>query len=66
MFHNEYYCKKKKVKIMEHVKNAGSLQSIMVNQIWSVLIEEMEHLLKIWLDDQTQRRISVKSGHYLS
>jgi hypothetical protein len=30
------------VKIMEHVKSAGSLQSIMVNPERSVLIEEME------------------------
>jgi hypothetical protein len=43
---------------MEHVKSAGSLQSIM-NPKQTVLIGEMEHLLKIWLDDQAQRHISV-------
>jgi hypothetical protein len=51
---------------MEHAKSAGSLQSVMVNQKRSVLIEEMEHLLKIWLDDQVQRRIAAKSGHYFT
>jgi hypothetical protein len=39
------------VKIVEHVKGAGSLQSVLVNPKRSVLIEEMEHLLKIWLDN---------------
>jgi DNA-binding CsgD family transcriptional regulator len=38
------------VKIMEHVKSAGSLQSLIVNTKRSVLIEETEHLLKIaWM-----------------
>jgi hypothetical protein len=31
------------VKIVEHVKGEGSLQSILVNPKRSVLIEEMEH-----------------------
>jgi hypothetical protein len=44
-----------------------------VNPNRSVVTEEMEHLLKIWLDDQAQRRIPVsqviisaksKSLHY--
>jgi hypothetical protein len=35
---------------MEHVKSAGSLQSLIVNTKWSVLIEETELLLKIaWM-----------------
>jgi transcriptional regulator len=38
---------KNRVKIMEHVKSAGSLKSIMVNPKRSVVTEEMEHLLKI-------------------
>jgi hypothetical protein len=50
------------VKIMEHVKSAGSLQSRMVNAKQCVLIEEMVHLLKIWLDDKAQRRISVSQA----
>jgi hypothetical protein len=31
----------------------------MMNLKRSVLMEEIEHLLKIWLDDQAQRHISV-------
>jgi DNA-binding MarR family transcriptional regulator len=50
------------VKITEHVKSAGSLRSIMVNAKQRVMIEEMEHLLKIWLDDQAQRHISVSKA----
>jgi hypothetical protein len=46
---------KNRVKIMEHVKSAGSLKSIMVNPKRSVVTDEMEHVLKIWLDDQAQR-----------
>jgi hypothetical protein len=38
---------KNRVKIVEHVKSAGSLKSIMVNSKWSVVTEEMEQLLKI-------------------
>jgi hypothetical protein len=34
----------------------------MVSTKRSVLIEEMEHLFKIWLDDQAQRRISVSQA----
>jgi hypothetical protein len=37
-FHNEY-CFKNVVKIMEHVKNAASLLSIIVNKKRNVLIE---------------------------
>jgi hypothetical protein len=33
------------------VKSAGNLQFVMVNPKRGVLIEEMERLLKIWLDD---------------
>jgi hypothetical protein len=47
---------------MEHVKSAGSLKSIMVNPKRSVVTEEMEHLLKIWLDDQAQRSIPVSEA----
>jgi hypothetical protein len=47
---------------MEHVKSAGSLESIMVNPKRSVLIEEIEHLLVIWLDDPGQRRILVSQA----
>jgi hypothetical protein len=50
---------KNTVKIVEHVKSAGSLQSIMVNPKQSVTIKEMEHLPKIWLDDQAQRNMLV-------
>jgi hypothetical protein len=32
----------------------------MMNAKQRVMIEEMEHLLKIWLDDQAQRHISAK------
>jgi hypothetical protein len=39
------------VTVMEHAKSAGSLQSVMVNPKRTVLIKEVEHLLKIWLDD---------------
>jgi hypothetical protein len=39
------------------VRNAGSLQSIIVYTERSVLMEDIEHLLKMWLDDQVQRRI---------
>jgi hypothetical protein len=37
---------------MEYVKSAGRLQAAMVSPKRGVLIEEMERLLKIWLDDQ--------------
>jgi hypothetical protein len=47
---------------MEHVKSAGSLKSLMMNPKRSVVTEEMEHLLKIWLDDQAQRRIPVSQA----
>jgi hypothetical protein len=55
---------------MEHVKSARSLKSIIVNPNKinngdpkrSVVTEEMEHLLKIWLDDQAQRRIPVSQA----
>jgi hypothetical protein len=50
---------KNTVKIVEHVKSTGSLQSIMVNPKQSATIEEMEHLPKIWLDDQAQRNVLV-------
>jgi hypothetical protein len=49
-------------KIMENVKSVGSLQSIMMNLKRSVLIEEMEDLLKIRLDDKAQRRILVSQA----
>jgi hypothetical protein len=48
-----------KDKIMEYMKSAGSLQSVMVNPKRGVLIEEMECLLKIWRDDQAQKHIPV-------
>jgi hypothetical protein len=51
-----------RVKNMEHVKSAGSLKSIMVNQKRSLVTEEMELLLKIWLDDQAQRRTPVSQA----
>jgi hypothetical protein len=38
------------------VRNAGSLQSIIVYRERSVLMEDIEHLLKMLLDDQVQRR----------
>jgi hypothetical protein len=44
----QYYCKKI-VKIMEHVKSVGILQSIMVNPKRSAVMGEMEHLLKVWM-----------------
>jgi hypothetical protein len=53
---------KNKNKIMEYVKSAGSLQSVMVNPKHGVLIYEMERLLKIWLDDQAQKRIPVNQA----
>jgi hypothetical protein len=34
----------------------------MVNPKRGVLIEEMEHLLKIWLDDQAQKSIAVSQA----
>jgi hypothetical protein len=40
-------------------ETVGSLKSITVNPKWSVVTEEMEHLLKVWLDDQAQRCIPV-------
>jgi hypothetical protein len=40
---------------MEYVKSTGNLQAVMVNPKRGVLIEEMERLLKIWLDDQAQK-----------
>jgi DNA-binding MarR family transcriptional regulator len=43
-------------------KSAGTLESIMVNQKRSVVIEEMKHLLKIWLNVQAQRRITVSQA----
>jgi IS30 family transposase len=43
-------------------KRAGTLKSIMVNQKRSVVIEEMKHLLKIWLDVQAQRRITASQA----
>jgi hypothetical protein len=33
---------------VEHVRSASSLQSIVANPKQSVLIEQMEHLLKVW------------------
>jgi hypothetical protein len=48
---------KNRDKIMEYVKSAGSLQSVMVNPKRGVLTEEMERLLKIWLDYQVQKCI---------
>jgi hypothetical protein len=51
---------------MEHVKSAGSWQSIMVKPKWTVVIEEMENLLKIWLGDKSAETYSNKSGHYFS
>jgi hypothetical protein len=51
--------KKNTVKIMEHAKSAGTLQPIMADAKRGVLIEGMELLLKFWLDDEAQRRISV-------
>jgi hypothetical protein len=53
---------KNRDKIMEYVKSAGSLQSVMVNPKRGVFIEEMERLLKIWLDDQAQKRIPVSQA----
>jgi hypothetical protein len=50
---------------MENVKSVGSLQSIMMNLKRSVLIEEMEDLLKIRLDDKAQRRILVSRPLFL-
>jgi hypothetical protein len=47
---------------MEYVKSAGTLQSAMANTKRCVLIEEMEHLLKIWLDYQAQKRILVSQA----
>jgi hypothetical protein len=49
--------------IMEYVKSAGSLQSVMVNPERGVSTEEMEYLLKIWLDDQAQKRIPVSQAN---
>jgi hypothetical protein len=53
---------KKRDKIMEFVKSASSLQSVMVNPKRGLLIEEMERLLKIWLDDQAQKRIPISEA----
>jgi hypothetical protein len=53
---------KNRDKIMEYVKSAGSFKSVMVNPKHGVLIEEIEHLLKIWLDDQAQKRIPVSQA----
>jgi hypothetical protein len=53
---------KNRVKVIEHVKSAESLKSIMVNPQRSVVTEEMEHVLKIWFDDQAQRRIPVSQA----
>jgi hypothetical protein len=50
---------KNRDKIMEYVKSAGSLQSVMVNPKRGVLTGEMERLFKIWLDDQAQKHIPV-------
>jgi hypothetical protein len=44
------------------VKSAGSLNSIMVSPKRSVVTEEVEHLLKIWLDDQVHRCIPVSQA----
>jgi hypothetical protein len=49
---------------MEHVRSAGSLKSVMVNPKWSVVTKEIEHSLKIWLDDQAQRRIPVSQAKF--
>jgi hypothetical protein len=38
----------------------------MVNPKRSVLIKEMEHLLKIWLDRQVQRRVLLVSQAFIS
>jgi hypothetical protein len=53
---------KTRYKVMECVKSAGNLQSVMVNPKRGVLIEEMERLLKIWLDDEAQKRIPVSQA----
>jgi hypothetical protein len=53
---------KNRDKIMEYVKSASTLQSVMVNPKCGVLIEEMEHLPKIWLDDQAQKHIPVSQA----
>jgi hypothetical protein len=47
---------------MEYVKSAGRLQSAMVNPKRGVLTEEMERLLKIFLDDRAQKRIPVSQA----
>jgi hypothetical protein len=44
------------------MKSAGSLQYEIVNSKRIVVISEMEHLLKIWLDDQAQKRIPISQA----
>jgi hypothetical protein len=44
-----------RVKIVEQVKSAGTIQAILVNPKRSVVTQQMEHLLRIWLDDQAYR-----------
>jgi hypothetical protein len=62
-FHSKYICKNR-VKIVEHVRSASSLQSIVANPKQSVVIEQMEHLLKVWGEggDHAQRRIPVSQA----
>jgi hypothetical protein len=42
----------KRVKIIEHVKSAGTIQSIMENPKQSTVIGEMQHLLKTLVDEE--------------
>jgi hypothetical protein len=42
---------KDKVRIMQHVKSSVPMQSTTISKKRSILIEEMENLLVIWIED---------------
>ncbi|XP_069832131.1 tigger transposable element-derived protein 1-like [Dendropsophus ebraccatus] len=50
---------KDKHRILEHVKGSAPMKATVITKQRSGLIIEMERLLVLWLEDQTQRRIPV-------